>query len=248
MAIKELRQSREWVEERNRRMVTRVYDVDTGYANLAVLEGPAIGNLFPGSTYLRVSSKHASPIGHGHSELRIVYEWHAQDNQNVNANVQEFDTTAQTTHLTVDANGNPIGGNLEGVDVFRPNWIHKETWWFNAVTNAYVTTLYGATGTINLFAWKLWAAYTMLFLGAVGRRMGVQKWRVDYTFMFRPVQTLFAGGVPVGFTSGWDYVWNDFAIVEGAGADAGKLIYVQGDNHIATVYATSPFVNIGIGV
>lgn len=258
-SIKEIVPSREWRRERNRESVTCVFHVRTGYGQIAINNHYGartlhVGETYPGKTWLRISNKHAKVLSGNKCELRVIYDWHPEEvgtvkqGETKTKSVTEFDTTAQTHHITIDLDGAIIGGNLEGVDAYRPGFIHAETWYWRTITNAYVTTLYQMTATINKLNWKLWGARSLLFLGAIGRREGYENWRVDYRFMYAPDQPLYRKGIFVGWADGWDYVWNDYTIEEALDVDALRhMVYQQQENHEARVYPDSTFANLLIG-
>ncbi len=253
MAATEIVPSKDIREESNRDQITRIYNVDTGDPDAAIVQGPVEGALYPGTSYTRVSTKHVKPIAGNMCELRVVYERHPELPMSPgDAGLAFFDSTAQTEHIVFDRNGVLISsdeGLPEGVDVYRPQFVHSETWWFTTVTNAYVETLYTYTATINKYPWKLWPARSMIFLGATGRREGIEKWRVDYRFMYRPTQPIYdENGNIIGTAGGWDYVWNKWKKEPGFNADLTTSLKLKIlETNVSPVYPDTRFVNLGIG-
>ena len=252
MAIQEIVPSKDWREERNTAGVTRIYIVNTGNPDAARIQGPAIGTAYPGQPSLLVSNKHTRPISGNKCELRVVYEYRPVPDADVgDTGLTGFDSTAQTNHIVFDLDGRVIssGTEIEGVDVYRPNFIHTEDWQRANVTSGYVQLLYTYTSTINKYPWKWWPARSMLFLGAVGRHDGIDKWSVSYRFMYRPPQYLYdADGHVIGTADGWDYIKNRWIRQTETDPDGNKrMVMVVDSTVVHRVYPDTRFSLLGIG-
>jgi len=242
MAVQEVVPSKDFREERNALGVTRIYIVNTGNPDAARIQGPAIGAAYPGQPSLLVSNKHTRPIAGNKCELRVVYEYRPVPDADVgDTGLTGFDSTAQTSHIVFDLDGRVIssGTEIEGVDVYRPNFIHTEDWLWDEVTGGYMGRLYAQTATINKYPWKLWPARSMMFLGAVGRQEGIGKWRVSYRFMYRPTQNIYdADGNVTATAGGWDYIKNRWTRQTGNDDDGNKRMVMVVDSTV--VHRTYP--------
>ncbi len=237
--------------ELNRETRIAIYDVRTFNEDIARTSVPntQIGNPWPGRTYLVVDNVHAFPISGEIFRLVVNYTYRPEPPADVGDSFASFDSTAQTGHVDLDLNGNVIGANIEGADVFGPHFVHQETHWRLTVTNAYAKIVEGLSPTLNDVPWKIFAARSLLFLGAVVTEESATKWRLDYSFLGRRQIKLFTGGIHVGNTSGWDHVWNTTVIEEQADADGlTDFIYSQGVNHVGPVIPDGDFSTLGIGV
>lgn len=174
-----------------------------------------------------------------------------------------FDTTGGNAHLTqslatVNRYAPPgltapdFGGTIgvtenaiEGVDVTRPKFGFTRTKQIVTLSDAYLTTLFFATGKTNLYQWGIYAPGEALFLGVTGSVTGTEP--VDLTFRFEcsPDATGLTVGNITGITKGgWDYLWTRH--YEIADPVSQTMVKIPLAVYVERVYERTDFALLGL--
>jgi len=194
-----------------------------------------------------------SHLGGGVWEVRAIYQ-----KSNRPAPVFSFDTTGATFRRThsiatvgsypVDApdfkNGiNVTSQGIEGVDITVPQFVFRETHYFENFTAADRQVVFDLTGKVNDDEFRGFAAGEVLFLGASGARNSEGIWEITYNFSVSPNATnLTVAGIPGIDKEGWHLLWTYDEQVE----DANRLITRTAAVKVEQVYEYGSFDALGI--
>lgn len=180
---------------------------------------------------------------------------------------RSFDTTGATQHYTqaftersYSASGtapsfggaiNASGDTVAGVDVVVPSLQWSETYDVPAVfvTAAYIRSVAGLTGTVNLGAFRGFGSGEVLFAGCSGSQewdseKGDGPWSLAYKFIASPGYTDLTVGSITGISKGGhEYLWvrYDDAVESDSMVKVPKHVYVN------EVYKRANFAALGIG-
>lgn len=139
-------------------------------------------------------------------------------------------------------------GRVDGVDVTIPVMTFSETRSLLDVSETYRNFLFRKTGTVNNALWKGFAAGECLFMGSRGRKVGRERWRVQYMFAGSPnIAGLVLGdGITITTKEGWDYLWmfSDEYVDSSYDGISRKAVAAYVDR----VYPRLDFTLLGIGV
>lgn len=188
------------------------------------------------------------------------------------ASVYSFETTTQTTHVTVSketmASGSVRGDEEEapdyggaigvaedkvnGTDILVPTFAFTETHYIPAelITGAYKVLLFQLTAQTNELSWKGFAPGEVLFLGAQGSLKDKEDWEISFKFACSPnLEDLPIPGEEeevIPFKQGWWYLWYSFA--QKKDPDAPKVVVTPDFWYLERLYDPGDLSQLGIGM
>lgn len=256
----ELDKSREQSDSQNQSREIRYYgltcpDALIGYEYLEGIYRSKLSNVCPDEVDGRViRSVELRQLGAGRVEAMVEYGL-ADATQEF-----EFDTTGGTARIRQSfatrryGTGPSFGGlinchdgKVDGVDIPVPNMSYSEARSFITVSYAYRNALRDLVGFTNKFAWKGFAANEVLFLGAQGRKVGRELWRLRFFFATgKNVANLLMGsGITVVRKDAWEYLWtyHEPAI----DPTENVLVPMPRAHFVETVHRSIDFAVLGIG-
>lgn len=253
----ELIESRDWQAGLTTAQSERIYRVPTDNPDIAIELGPARGAAHPVYPQLLVIDKTAEKIPRSPNmcRLRVLYEGPQEiPAAFMGRRATAFDINSETKNINVaqgfagDADSEIIGLDAEGADVYRGMMSYREDW---HMTNAFVSWerlnlwhTYAYEGAVNTYAWRGFAAWTLLFLGLSGlHHVNGNYWEGTFQFLFKPQWVNPDDGSAY---SGWHVVKNRVITMPDP-ADPTLFIREQGANMIYRVYEFRDFFNLGIG-
>lgn len=196
------------------------------------------------------------PLGAGRAEIIITYgliELTAEsefDTTGGQARIrQSFGTRKYGTGPNFQGLINCHDGKVDGTDITIPVYSFSESRSFLSVPYAYRNTLFRLTGKVNNANFKGFAPYEVLFLGSRGRKVGRERWKIQFLFAASPnvVNLVMASGITVSRKDGWEYLWTWTEPT--IDTTAGDRLVVKPQCHfVEKVYLEDDFAAIGIGV
>lgn len=233
---------------------------------------------YPGtSVNLRAESYSISYLGDKAWQVTVNYEKIGADDdqeKNPKRRARSFDTSGGTQHKTqaysvgqgstldfeyrfpptatnmsgaigVDDNG------VNGVDVVVPALTWSETYDVPStyITNNYIKSVAGLTGTVNKAAFRSFDAGEVLFLGATGSQewdedKGDGPWSLSFKFSASRNQTGITIGSITGINKkGWHYLWIRYE----AQVDSDAILQSPKAVYVSKVYQEGDFDGLGIG-
>lgn len=165
------------------------------------------------------------PAGNGVWHATVKYD--ARERREEGYEQASFDTTGGTQHITQaletvgefpapdriqpDVRGaiGSDGQEVRGVDITVPVFNYQVTKIVaNAeLTNEYVAAIANLTGQVNVADFRMFAAETVLFLGASGTTRDAETWELTFKFAFQPNVTGQTIGDITGINKkGWEYL------------------------------------------
>lgn len=136
---------------------------------------------------------------------------------------------------------------VEGADVTVPVFQFGKSVTVAAINvdPAFKNGIFQLTGCVNSQSFQGYAAGEVLFLGASGRRRGLDRWRIDYQFAASPNIV----GAQVGGSStftisklGWDFLWVRFD----DDLDSNRVVKIPTAAYIERVYKFADLNDLGI--
>jgi len=165
------------------------------------------------------------------------------------AHIGDYAPPGQTAPNFGGAVGVTPDGNVEGVEVPSPSGKYSEHWVLSRlwVSDAYLMTLAGMTGTVNATPFRGRNPGEVMFMGARASSRDQDWVEIDFEFNLSPnAFNVPVGNITVPFKRGWDYVWTRY--VDDEDATAKVAIKTAASAHLDQVATYSNFALLGIGL
>ena len=194
MAQTEFVESRRTTETTTSITQERTYTVDSQdpWDALADTDVPQIGDRHPIRTDMFVVERSAETISPELARVTVVYSREYYQTGDINQEETEIDIGAEQERVYFENQHkagepmtqivDPLSGEY-GVNIYRPlavlSFVQYKSF-FNWAQYADVT------GTINDGWWRGMPPRTVRFDGAIGRRIGTEKWQISLRFCYNP--------------------------------------------------------------
>ena len=198
----------------------------------------------------------------------VAIQYGSQSRAETNAPTWTFDTTGGTRKITqalehlgdyappgqtAPNHGGTIGvtpdGTVEGVEVPAPAAKYTETHVFHKafVTNSYLLTLAGMTGSVNNCPFRGLGTGEVMFLGATTNVRDEDYIEITFNFdLSANAYNVPVGDITIPAKFGWDYAWVEYTGDEDATAK--RMIQRASAAHLERVAPFTNFAFLGIGL
>ena len=277
ITCEELYKSRTYTEEHNLRSLERIFVVrGTINPTDAKDIGPQLGDEFDDMKAIRrtfniLNVDESNPTD-GTLELIVNYERKTGTGGGGSISPEEpeweWNITSQQEHINIAiaqthwepyqddvglAINKTVKGEVEGVDILTPKGNFSETHYRDTLSSDYKTILKTLATRVNSAPFKGFAAGEVLFIGANARKRGDHDdWQITYQFLTNPntvteyrMEDETGGHTEDIPKQGWEYIW--FYLQQEANANRTKIDNKIRSIHVAQVYETANFAQLGIG-